>query len=129
MTETHFVPDSSSNTGRRVEGPAVPRPPLHPTARRLFGAAWSACYLGAVQVAAFERHIALPPGAEVDAEIDLDDDGSHALRARLNVSMPGVVTISTQPTRADPSITDVNDHPSVISLTVGALSCHAEDQR
>ncbi len=90
MTETHFVPDSSSNTGRRVEGPAVPRPSLHPTARRLFGAAWSACYLGAVQVAAFERHIALPPGAEVDAEIDLDDDGSHALRARLNVSMPGV---------------------------------------
>ena len=90
MTETHFVPDSSSNTGRRVEGPVVPRPPLHPTARRLFGAAWSACYLGAVQVAAFERHIALPPGAEVDAEIDLDDGGSHALRARLNVSMPGV---------------------------------------
>ncbi|MDF1631898.1 OsmC family protein [Mycoplana sp. MJR14] len=90
MTETHFVPDSSSTTGRRVEGPAVPRPPLHPTARRLFGAAWSACYLGAVQVAAFERHIALPPGAEVDAEIDLDDGGSHALRARLNVSMPGV---------------------------------------
>ncbi|MFP5253740.1 MAG: prepilin-type N-terminal cleavage/methylation domain-containing protein [Actinomycetes bacterium] len=44
------------------------------------------------------------------------------------VSIPGVVTISTQPTRPDPSITD-GSTPSVVSLTMGALSCYAEDRR
>ncbi|WP_457585711.1 Ohr family peroxiredoxin [Ensifer canadensis] len=63
----------------------------HPAAERLFGAAWSACYIGAVQVAASERNITLPAGAEVDAEIDLNvDDGNYFLRARLNVSLPGL---------------------------------------
>ena len=63
----------------------------HPAAENLFGAAWSACYIGAIEVAATQRNIKLPAGAEVDAEIDLNvDDGSYFLRARLNVSLPGI---------------------------------------
>ncbi|TCL69613.1 Ohr family peroxiredoxin [Rhizobium sp. BK251] len=63
----------------------------HPAAEQLFGAAWSACYIGAIELAASQRNVKLPAGAEVDAEIDLNvDEGSYFLRARLNVSVPGV---------------------------------------
>jgi type II secretory pathway pseudopilin PulG len=44
------------------------------------------------------------------------------------VSIPGVVTISTQPTRPDAALPPT-DTPSVVSLTMGALSCYAEDRR
>ncbi|WP_027232797.1 Ohr family peroxiredoxin [Phyllobacterium sp. UNC302MFCol5.2] len=67
----------------------VPQP--HPAAENLFGAAWSACYMGAIEVAAAQRNIKLPAATEVDAEIDLNvDEGSYFLRARLNVSVPGI---------------------------------------
>jgi lipoyl-dependent peroxiredoxin len=63
----------------------------HPAAENLFGAAWSACYMGAIEVAASQRKIKLSAGTAVDAEIDLiSDAGSYFLRARLNVSVPGV---------------------------------------
>jgi Ohr subfamily peroxiredoxin len=63
----------------------------HPAAENLFGAAWSACYMGAIEVAASQRKIRLPPGTAVDAEIDLNsNEGDYFLRARLNVSVPGV---------------------------------------
>ena len=63
----------------------------HPAAENLFGAAWSACYLGAIQLAATQRKIKLPDEPAVDAEIDLNLAGSSFfLRARLNVSLPGV---------------------------------------
>ena len=66
-------------------------PEPHPAAERLFGAAWSACYMGAIELAAAQRKIKLPAGLAVDAEIDLDlTDGAFFLRARLNVSVPGV---------------------------------------
>jgi lipoyl-dependent peroxiredoxin len=65
----------------------VPQP--HPAAEDLFGAAWSACYMGAIELAASQRKIKLPAGAAVDAEIDLNLDGSaFLLAARLNVSLP-----------------------------------------
>ena len=35
----------------------------HPAAENLFGAAWSACYMGAIEVAASQRNIKLPAGA------------------------------------------------------------------
>jgi lipoyl-dependent peroxiredoxin len=67
----------------------LPQP--HPPAENLFGAAWSACYMGALELAASHRKIMLPAGLAVDAEIDLNLDGSSFfLRARLNVSVPGV---------------------------------------
>jgi Ohr subfamily peroxiredoxin len=63
----------------------------HPAAENLFGAAWAACYMGALEHAAAQRKITLPTAPAVDAEIDLVlDSGAYFLRARLNVSLPGV---------------------------------------
>lgn len=58
---------------------------------QLFAAGWSACYLGAMGLAARDLKIALPPEAAVDAEVDLiqGEDG-YRLQARLNVSLPGI---------------------------------------
>ena len=51
----------------------------------------SACFVGALGLAARDRHVALPADTAVDAEVDLGTgtDG-YALQARLNVSLPGV---------------------------------------
>lgn len=69
----------------------IKMPEPHPAAENLFGAAWSACYMGAIQLAASQRKITLPSDLAVDAEIDLLRDGAaFFLRARLNVSIPGV---------------------------------------
>jgi lipoyl-dependent peroxiredoxin len=69
----------------------VKLPAPHPAAEQLFGAAWSACYMGAIELAAAQRKVKLPAGLAVDAEIDLNlADGAFFLRARLNVSVPGV---------------------------------------
>jgi Ohr subfamily peroxiredoxin len=66
-------------------------PEPHPAAENLFGAAWSACYMGAIEVAASRKKIKLPAQLAVDAQIDLNLDGSNFfLAARLNVSVPGV---------------------------------------
>jgi lipoyl-dependent peroxiredoxin len=63
----------------------------HPAAENLFGAAWSACYMGAMELAASQRKIKLPAEVAVDAEIDLNLDGrDFFLAARLNVSLPGL---------------------------------------
>jgi Ohr subfamily peroxiredoxin len=63
----------------------------HPAAEDLFGVAWSACYMGALGVAAAQKKIKLPADPSVDAEIDLNNGASgFFLRARLNVSLPGL---------------------------------------
>jgi osmotically inducible protein OsmC len=42
-------------------------------------------------LAARQRKIALPPDTAINAEVDLNlADGEYFLRARLNVSVPGV---------------------------------------
>jgi lipoyl-dependent peroxiredoxin len=66
-------------------------PEPHPAAENLFGAAWSARYMGAIQLAASQHKIKLPGELAVDALIDLKlADGAYFLRARLNVSVPGI---------------------------------------
>lgn len=58
---------------------------------QLFAAGWSACFIGAMGLAAAKRRIPLPADTAVDAEIDLKlVDGGYSLGARLNVSQPGV---------------------------------------
>jgi Ohr subfamily peroxiredoxin len=58
---------------------------------QLFAAGWSACFEGAMQIAARKRKIVLPSKSAIDAEIDLVlDEGAYALRARLGVSLPGL---------------------------------------
>jgi Ohr subfamily peroxiredoxin len=63
----------------------------HPAAENLFAAAWSACYMGAIELAAAQRKIKLAGHPEVDAQIDLNRDGSSFfLRASFTVTVPGV---------------------------------------
>ena len=58
---------------------------------QLFAAGWSACFEGAMGVAAHKLKVALPAGTAIDAEVDLNQgDGGYFLRARLNVSLPGL---------------------------------------
>jgi Ohr subfamily peroxiredoxin len=58
---------------------------------QLFAAGWSACFEGAMEMAARKRKIVLPRNSAIDAEIDLLlDEGTYALSARLNVSLPGL---------------------------------------
>ncbi|CUU19202.1 osmotically inducible protein OsmC [Bradyrhizobium sp. JR7.2] len=63
----------------------------HPAAENLFAAAWSACYLGALGLAAAQRKVKLPSEPSVDTTIDLSNaNDAFFLRARLDVSVPGV---------------------------------------
>jgi Ohr subfamily peroxiredoxin len=58
---------------------------------QLFAAGWSACFMSAVGLAAAQRKIALPADRAIDAEVDLGtNEGGYVLRARLNVSLPGM---------------------------------------
>jgi lipoyl-dependent peroxiredoxin len=58
---------------------------------QLFAAGWSACFEGAMGLAARKMKITLPADLAIDSEVDLClADGSYFLQARLNVSLPGV---------------------------------------
>lgn len=58
---------------------------------QLFAAGWSACFIGAMGLAARALKVTLPPDAHVDAEVDLGTtDGAYFIQARLNVSLPGL---------------------------------------
>src|SRR5689334_16700919 len=57
---THNVPGANGST-RSADGfldLKLPQP--HPAAENLFGAAWSACYQGAIELVAAQKKIALP---------------------------------------------------------------------
>lgn len=58
---------------------------------QLFAAGWSACFEGAMAIAAKLKGMALPADLAIDAEVDLrqGEDG-YSLAARLNVSVPGI---------------------------------------
>ena len=83
-------PDGAAVSTNGLLDIKLPQP--HPAAENLFGAAWSACYLGAIELAAGQRKIALPVHPSVDAEINLNHAGGAEffLSARLNVSIPGL---------------------------------------
>jgi Ohr subfamily peroxiredoxin len=58
---------------------------------QLFAAGWSACFIGAIGLAAAKLKIALPADLAVDTEVDLcNSAGAYFLQARLNVSLPGI---------------------------------------
>jgi Ohr subfamily peroxiredoxin len=98
MSETLLFSGKTHNTSGRNGGTRSADASLdlrlaepHPAAENLFSAAWSACYMGAIQLAAAQRKIKLTADLTVDAEIDLLRDGdAFFLRARLSVSVPGV---------------------------------------
>jgi lipoyl-dependent peroxiredoxin len=58
---------------------------------QLFAAGWSTCFIGAMRLAAAIKKITLPADPAIDAEVDLGTTGGdYFLRARLNVSLPGL---------------------------------------
>jgi len=58
---------------------------------QMFAAGWSACFEGALGLAAHRKKIKLSPDVAIDAEVDLHlDDGEYFLSARLNISIPGI---------------------------------------
>lgn len=58
---------------------------------QLFAAGWSACFEGAMRIAARARNVTLPAQTAIDAEVDLGKVGPHyQLAARLHVSLPGL---------------------------------------
>jgi len=83
---------SLSNDGRldiQHSLPGSKNPGTNP--EQLFAAGWSACFEGAIGLAARKMKVTLPPDLAIDAEVDLTlGDGGYALQARLNVSLPGL---------------------------------------
>lgn len=58
---------------------------------QLFAAGWSACFIGAMGIAAAKARVTLPADLTVDTEVDLGTaGGGYFLQARLNVSLPGL---------------------------------------
>jgi lipoyl-dependent peroxiredoxin len=88
-THTSGRKDGASRSADGFLDVKLPEP--HPAAENLFGAAWSACYIGALELSAQQKKVRLPASPEVDAEIDLlRGDGGFYLRARFNVRIPGI---------------------------------------
>jgi Ohr subfamily peroxiredoxin len=84
--------ESRSSDGRldiKLSAPGSSGPGSNP--EQLLAAGWSACFIGAIGKAAAALKVTLPRDVAVDAEVDLGTAGSaYFLRARLNVSLPGV---------------------------------------
>jgi len=58
---------------------------------QLFAAGWSACFEGAMAIAAKAKGVTLPAELAIDAEVELrHGDEGYSLAARLNVNVPGV---------------------------------------
>src|ERR1700761_8382397 len=75
--DVKLSPPGSSGTGTSPE--------------QMLAAGWSACFIGAMGLAAAKLKIALPADTAVDTEIDLGTtEGAYFLQARLNVSLPGL---------------------------------------
>ena len=85
---------SRSSDGRldiKLSIPGAPGAGTNP--EQLFAAGWSACFEGAMAIVARKKKIRLPADTAIDAEVDLNQylaDDTYFLRARLNVSLPGV---------------------------------------
>ncbi len=83
---------SRSSDGRldiKLSVPGTPGVGTNP--EQLFAAGWSACFEGAIGLAARKMKVSLPAGTAIDAEVDLcTDGGGYHLQARLNVSLPGL---------------------------------------
>ena len=94
---THTVGGRENGAARSSDGqldirlstPGSDRPGTNP--EQLFAAGWSACFEGALGIAARRMKITLPAGLAIDAEVDLClNDGDYFLQARLNVSLPDI---------------------------------------
>ena len=83
---------SRSSDGRldiKLSSPGSSRVGTNP--EQLFAAGWSACFEGAMGLAARKMKVTLPEDLAIDAEVDLGTTGdAYFIGARLNVSLPGL---------------------------------------
>lgn len=83
---------SRSSDGRleiKLSSPGSTGPGTNP--EQLFAAGWSACFEGAMGLAAKQLKVALPADHFIDAEVDLGMAGAgYFLQARLHVTLPGM---------------------------------------
>jgi Ohr subfamily peroxiredoxin len=83
---------SRSSDGRlevKLSPPGSPAAGTNP--EQMLAAGWSACFIGAMGLAAKQLKVALPADTAVDAEVDLGMNGeAYFLQARLTVSLPGL---------------------------------------
>jgi Ohr subfamily peroxiredoxin len=83
---------SRTSDGRLDVKFSVPGAPGNGTnPEQLFAVGWSACFLSAIKLVASKMKVNLPADSAIDPEVDLllGNDG-YFLRARLNVSLPGL---------------------------------------
>jgi Ohr subfamily peroxiredoxin len=58
---------------------------------QLFAAGWSACFEGAMAIAARKMKVIMPADMSIDAEVDLVlSGGDYTIQGRLNVHLPGL---------------------------------------
>src|SRR5271155_2245311 len=83
---------SRSSDGRLDVKLSLPGAPGHGTnPEQLFGAGWSACFIGAMQLAAGKLKVPFPKDTADDVEVDLNlADGAYFLRARHRIRLPGL---------------------------------------
>jgi len=83
---------SRSSDGRLDIKLSIPGTPGNGTnPEQLFAAGWSACFIGAMKIAAGKMKVRFPEDAFVDAEVDLGLTGDdYSLQARLNIGLPGL---------------------------------------
>jgi osmotically inducible protein OsmC len=73
----------------KFSAPGAPGTGTNP--EQLFAAGWSACFISAMGLVANKMKVKLRADVAIDAEIDLCNSGDvYFLRARLNVSLPGL---------------------------------------
>jgi Ohr subfamily peroxiredoxin len=83
---------SRTSDGRLDVKLSVPGTPGNGTnPEQLFAVGWSACFTSAMKIVAASMKVRLPPETAVDSEVDLWSGAEgYFLKARLNVTMPGV---------------------------------------
>ena len=88
-SHTTSGPDGATRSSDGFVDLKLPQP--HPAAENMFASAWSACYLGAIELAASRRKIKLPNHPAVDNQIEMLLEGnSFFLKATLTVHIPGI---------------------------------------
>ncbi|WP_426486132.1 organic hydroperoxide resistance protein [Flavobacterium sp. 2] len=94
--KTHTMGDRDGGTSQSSDGIlnlkfSVPGTGTGTNPEQLFAAGWSACFIGAMKLAAGKLKVRFPAGTTVDTEVDLClTDDKFSLQARLNVSLPGL---------------------------------------
>ena len=84
---------SRTSDGRldvKLTVPGTPGDGTNP--EQLFAVGWSSCFTSAMKIVAAKQKVKYPENAYTDAEVDLclDEANSFFIRARLNVSLPGL---------------------------------------